>query len=62
MPYQGKSRTYHHQNIDYRNSAIGSASCGPELMKKYRFDEKEFSFGFRIRLGAVENIADEFEA
>jgi beta-galactosidase len=37
-------------NIDYRNSAIGSASCGPKLMTKYRFDEREFSFSFRLRL------------
>ena len=37
-------------NVDYRNSAIGSNSCGPKLMEKYRFDEKEFSFSFRLKL------------
>lgn len=34
--------------IDYKNSGIGSNSCGPELLKKYRLDEKEISFGFSI--------------
>ena len=31
-------------NIDYRNSAIGSNSCGPDLFSAYRFDEREFRF------------------
>ena len=26
--------------IDYKNSGVGSNSCGPELLKKYRLDEK----------------------
>lgn len=30
--------------LDYRQNGIGSNSCGPELDKKYRFDEEEFSF------------------
>lgn len=34
--------------IDYKNSGIGSASCGPELLPKYRLCEKEFSFSFYI--------------
>ncbi len=34
--------------LDYRQSGIGSASCGPELIKKYRLDDEEFCF--RIRL------------
>lgn len=37
--------------IDYRNSGIGSGSCGPQLIKKYRLEENrfqwKFSFGFR---------------
>lgn len=32
--------------IDYRVSGIGSHSCGPELLKKYRIDEKEINFEF----------------
>lgn len=35
-------------NIDYRHNGIGSNSCGPELFSKYRFEEKQFSFSFRI--------------
>ncbi len=34
--------------IDYRQSGIGSNSCGPELLKEYRLDEEEFTFGVRI--------------
>ena len=35
--------------IDYKNSGIGSASCGPELLDKYRLSEKEIKFEFSIR-------------
>lgn len=34
--------------LDYRQDGIGSASCGPELLKKYRFDEEEFTFEVRL--------------
>jgi beta-galactosidase len=34
--------------IDYRNSAIGSNSCGPELDEKYKIDEKHINFSFSI--------------
>ncbi len=30
--------------LDYRQNGIGSNSCGPELDKKYRFDEEKFTF------------------
>lgn len=32
--------------IDYALNGIGSNSCGPEVLAVYRFDEKEFQFGF----------------
>ena len=35
--------------IDYKNSGIGSNSCGPELLEKYRLSEKEIRFAFYIR-------------
>lgn len=35
--------------IDYKNSGIGSASCGPELLEKYRLAEKDIKFAFYIR-------------
>lgn len=34
--------------IDYKDSGIGSHSCGPELAEKYRLAEKEIQFGFII--------------
>ncbi len=36
--------------IDYRQNGIGSNSCGPELDKKYRFDEDEWEFGFTVNV------------
>ncbi len=32
--------------IDYKVSGIGSQSCGPELIEKYRLDDPEFDFEF----------------
>ena len=34
--------------IDYKNSGIGSNSCGPELLNQYRPGEKTISFGFSL--------------
>ena len=34
--------------VDYKNAGIGSASCGPSLMEKYKINEKEICFGFTI--------------
>ena len=38
-----------HLRIDYRVSAIGSNSCGPELDEKYRVSEKKIHFKFLIK-------------
>ena len=35
--------------VDYRQSGIGSASCGPELMEKYRLTGDEMDFGIRMK-------------
>jgi len=35
--------------IDYKQSGIGSNSCGPALAEKYRFMEDKFSFTVRIK-------------
>ena len=35
-------------HIDCKQTGIGSHSCGPELQSKYRFNEKEFEYSFRI--------------
>lgn len=32
--------------VDYKQNGIGSQSCGPMLLEKYRFDETEFEFKF----------------
>jgi beta-galactosidase len=34
--------------IDYKNSGIGSNSCGPELLEEYRLKEKDINFEFSI--------------
>lgn len=47
-------------NIDYRQTGIGSNSCGPALADKYRFEEKRFTFEFSI-LPAFVNDTDPFK-
>lgn len=43
-----ESRTTH-VRIDYKNSGLGSAACGPELDARYRLSEKQIQFQFEIR-------------
>lgn len=38
-----------HVRIDYKDSGLGSNSCGPELQEIYRLQEKAFDFSFRLR-------------
>ena len=33
-------------NVDLRHTGIGSNSCGPQLAKQFRFEDKEFEFSF----------------
>lgn len=35
--------------IDYKETGIGSASCGPDMIFKYRFDEKAFTFAVSFK-------------
>ena len=42
-----KNRTVRYY-VDYALNGIGSNSCGPEVLAAYRFDEKEFQFGFTL--------------
>ena len=37
-----------HLRIDYKNSGLGSNSCGPALEERYRLSEKEIDFEFFI--------------
>ncbi len=34
--------------LDYALNGIGSNSCGPEVMEKYRFDDEKFCFEFQL--------------
>lgn len=35
-------------NVDYKNSGVGSNSCGPLLMEQYRLNEDEFKFNITL--------------
>lgn len=35
--------------VDYRQSGMGSNSCGPQLMEKYRLNDKKFEFSVRLK-------------
>ncbi len=37
-----------HLRIDYKNSGIGSNSCGPDLPEEHRLSEKNFIFKFNV--------------
>ena len=51
--YELKADGLTYVKIDYKQSGIGSNSCGPALDEKYRFNEKEFSFEFVLRPGVA---------
>lgn len=36
-------------HLDYKMSGVGSNSCGPRLMEKYRLNEKSFTFEVTIQ-------------
>jgi len=39
-----------HVRIDYKNSGVGSNSCGPELEPEFRFNEKKVNFSFAFKI------------
>lgn len=47
--FELRRRPETHICVDYKNSGVGSNSCGPPLLEKYRLDEKDFVFALRIR-------------
>ena len=47
--YELKERETTRLRIDYKVSGVGSNSCGPFLLKKYRLDESEFKYSFAIK-------------
>ena len=46
--------------IDYRQSGIGSNSCGPNLLDKYRFQEDEFTCTFILK-PIFESVTDPYK-
>ena len=40
-------------SLDYKQSGVGSSSCGTVLLDKYRFSEKKFSFSIILNLEAL---------
>lgn len=43
-----KSDGFVHLRIDYKDSGIGSNSCGPALLEKYQLNEKQVRFEYKI--------------
>lgn len=41
-------------HLDYKNSGVGSNSCGPKLLEKYQLCEESFSFEFGLSFSDVE--------
>ena len=39
-----------HVRIDYKDSGIGSGSCGPQLLPKYQLNEKQIHFALHLEL------------
>ena len=39
-----------HIRIDYKNSGVGSASCGPDLESQFRLSDKNIKFAFSIKI------------
>lgn len=39
-----------HVRIDYKNSGVGSSSCGPDLEPEYKLSEKEIEFSFNVSI------------
>lgn len=46
--YALPSSTATHLSFDYKQSGLGSGSCGPMLLEKYRFNEPEFNWQIDI--------------
>lgn len=60
--YELKARKETVVNIDYRQTGIGSNSCGPALMPEYALSQKEFHFGVRLLPALVNDVCPYCEA
>ena len=36
-------------HIDYKNSGVGSNSCGPQLLPQYQMNDKEFEWEYQLK-------------
>ena len=52
--YELKESPYTVLCIDYRQSGIGSNSCGPQLLEQYQLKEEEFCFQVRLKAARME--------
>ncbi|MDR1531142.1 MAG: DUF4981 domain-containing protein [Clostridiales bacterium] len=43
--------------VDYKNSGLGSASCGPELIEKYRLNERDIAYTFYFQPLLTEGVS-----
>ena len=39
-----------HVRVDYKDSGIGSGSCGPQLMEKYQLNESDIHFELILKV------------
>ena len=39
-----------HVRIDYKNSGVGSSSCGPDTEPQYTLNEKKIAFAFNVKI------------
>ena len=47
--YELVPQTKTYLTVDYKQSGVGSNSCGPKLMERYQLNEKSFSFKVSVR-------------
>ena len=36
-------------HLDYKNSGVGSNSCGPQLLPQYQMNDKEFEWEYQLK-------------
>ncbi|MCQ2755151.1 MAG: beta-galactosidase, partial [bacterium] len=46
--FELKKSGYTVLSVDYKQNGVGSNSCGPELLEKYKFNDSHFDFSFII--------------
>lgn len=58
-PHELTPDGFTHLRIDYKNTGVGSASCGPMIQEKHQFREESFTYSFRVLpVGDKSTVAD----